>query len=143
MEVGTFLGPVIAPSRLHNGAGIRGMVRSFRNWLAAAASALMVLVLCWNIALAQTGNASWYSLTSLTASGERCDPTLFTAAHRSLPFGTMVQVKNLTNGRTLIVRINDRGPFVRGRIIDLTRAAAQKLGFVEDGITRVHLTVIE
>jgi rare lipoprotein A len=92
--------------------------------------------------LAETGRASWYSLTSRTASGERCDPGALTAAHPSLPFGTKVKVENLKNGRTIVVRINDRGPFVGGRIIDLTRAAARKLGFVTAGIAKVRVTVL-
>lgn len=94
-------------------------------------------------ALAETGRASWYSLTSRTASGERCNPGALTAAHPSLPFGTKVKVENLRNGRTVVVRINDRGPFVGGRIIDLTRAAAGKLGFVSAGLARVRITVLE
>ena len=87
----------------------------------------------------QTGKASWYALTSLTASGERANPSAMTAAHRTLPFGTKVKVTNLANGRTVIVRINDRGPFIRGRIIDVTRAAARELGFVNKGITQVRV----
>jgi rare lipoprotein A len=94
--------------------------------------------LCW----AEGGRASWYALRTKTASGERCDPNALTAAHRSLPFGTVVAVENLENGRQVHVRINDRGPFVRGRIIDVTRAAAIQLGFLEDGITKVRLTII-
>ena len=94
-------------------------------------------------ALAEVGHASWYSLTSKTASGERCDPGALTAAHRSLPFGTKVKVENLKNGRSVVVRINDRGPFVGGRMIDLTKAAARKLGFISSGIARVRLTVLQ
>lgn len=93
-------------------------------------------------ALAETGRASWYSLRSKTASGERCDPGAMTAAHRSLPFGTKVRVENLKTGKAVVVRINDRGPFVRGRVIDLTRAAAHKLGIVGAGTERVRLTVL-
>jgi rare lipoprotein A len=92
--------------------------------------------------MAETGRASWYELRSLTASGERCDPTAMTAAHPSLPFGTKVKVENLKNGRSIVVRINDRGPFVGGRIIDLTKAAAGRLGFISNGIARVRLTVL-
>jgi rare lipoprotein A len=93
-------------------------------------------------ALAQRGHASWYALTSKTASGERCDPNALTAAHRTLPFGTRVRVENLKNGRSVVVRINDRGPFVGGRIIDLTKAAAAKLGFLKAGTALVKLTVL-
>jgi peptidoglycan lytic transglycosylase len=92
---------------------------------------------------AQTGGASWYAMTSKTASGERCDPRALTAAHRSLPFGTRVKVENLRNGQSVVVRINDRGPYVRGRIIDLTKAAAKQIGLMETGTARVRLTVLE
>ncbi len=92
---------------------------------------------------AEVGHASWYSLTSRTASGERCNPGALTAAHRSLPFGTKVKVENLKNGRSVVVRINDRGPFVGGRVIDLTKAAAGKLGFISSGLARVRVTVLQ
>ena len=76
-------------------------------------------------AAAQSGIASIYSYkTGRTASGERAHPTGLTAAHRSLPFGTKVRVTNRRNGHSVVVRINDRGPFVRGRVIDVTPAAA-------------------
>src|SRR5262249_39086935 len=75
-----------------------------------------------------------------TASGEAANPAKLTAAHRSLPFGTMVRVTNARNGRSVVVRVNDRGPFGRGRIIDLTPAAARQLGF--SGLTRVDLEVV-
>lgn len=90
----------------------------------------------------QCGRASWYQLTSRTASGERANPNILAAAHRTLPFGTRVQVENLKNGRTVTVRINDRGPFVKGRVIDLTRAAAEALGFRAAGTTRVRIRVV-
>ncbi len=89
------------------------------------------------------GKASWYALTSMTANGEWADPTAMTAAHKSLPFGTMTKVTNLRNGRSVVVRINDRGPFIKGRIIDLTKAAAAELGFVGSGWTEVMITVDE
>jgi rare lipoprotein A len=79
---------------------------------------------------AETGTASVYAYEGeKTASGERANPRALTAAHRTLPFGTSVKVTNKQNGRTVVVRINDRGPFKRGRIIDLTPAAARSLGF--------------
>jgi peptidoglycan lytic transglycosylase len=90
-------------------------------------------------ASAQTGLASVYS-GGRTADGERASPSGLTAAHRTLPFGTMVRVTNERNGRSVVVRINDRGPFVRGRIIDVTPAAARALGF--SGLVRVNLTVV-
>jgi rare lipoprotein A len=110
--------------------------------LAAATLVAVSLLTFQGQALAQTGRASWYAMTSKTASGERCNPNALTAAHRSLPFGTKVKVENLRNGRTVVVRINDRGPYSGGRIIDLTRAAAHKLGFVSAGTTQVRLTVL-
>jgi rare lipoprotein A len=93
-------------------------------------------------ASAQTGRASWYALSSKTASGERCNPQALTAAHRTLPFGTKVKVENLANGRSVVVRINDRGPFVHNRVIDVTKAAAHALGFLKAGVTQVKLTVL-
>ena len=68
---------------------------------------------------------------------------LLAAAHRSLPFGTRVRVDNLKNGRSVVVRINDRGPFVRGRVIDLTRGAAQQIGMIGSGTTSVRITVVD
>lgn len=88
-------------------------------------------------AAAQCGRASWYALHSRTASGERMNPSAMTAAHRSLPFGTRLRVTNKDNGRSVIVRINDRGPFVKGRMLDLSRGAASQLGFIGSGHTAV------
>ncbi|MBI5277514.1 MAG: septal ring lytic transglycosylase RlpA family protein [Burkholderiales bacterium] len=82
------------------------------------------------------GLASWYGQRfhgRRTASGERFDMHELTAAHRTLPFGTVVRVQSLVNGRTVDVRINDRGPFLRKRVIDLSRAAAEALGLLEAG----------
>jgi rare lipoprotein A len=90
-------------------------------------------------ASAQCGRASWYALHSRTASGERMNPSALTAAHRSLPFGTKIKVTNQRNGKSVVVRINDRGPFIRGRMLDLSRGAAQKLGFISSGHTSVCL----
>ncbi|WP_439530411.1 septal ring lytic transglycosylase RlpA family protein [Pannonibacter sp.] len=83
--------------------------------------------------------ASWYALTSRTASGERANPNMMTAAHRNLPFGSVVTVVNLDNGKSVKVRINDRGPFVKSRVIDVTRQAAKELGFLNRGVTRVKV----
>lgn len=90
-------------------------------------------------ASAQCGKASWYALTSKTASGERMNPAALTAAHRTLPFGTNLKVTNQRNGKTVVVRVNDRGPFVRGRVIDLSKAAAQQLDFIRSGHTTICL----
>jgi rare lipoprotein A len=89
-------------------------------------------------ALEGSGIASVYS-DRHTASGEMMDPGALTAAHRTLPFGTEVTVINRDNGRSVVVRINDRGPFVRGRVIDLSPAAARALGV--DGLASVSLVV--
>jgi rare lipoprotein A len=86
----------------------------------------------------QSGIASVYS-GGRTANGERAHPHRLTAAHRYLPFGTMVRVTNKRNGKTVVVRINDRGPFIRGRVIDLTPAGARALGF--SGLAPVVLNI--
>ncbi len=94
----------------------------------------------------EEGIASFYASRfdgQRTASGERYDEEAMTAAHRSLPFGTMVRVINEENGRSVKVRINDRGPIVRGRIIDLSRAAARELRMIEEGIVPVRVQVLE
>ncbi|WP_183635508.1 septal ring lytic transglycosylase RlpA family protein [Phyllobacterium endophyticum] len=83
------------------------------------------------------GGASWYALNSRTASGERMNPSALTAAHRTLPLGSRVKVTNQRNGKTVVVRINDRGPFVRGRMIDLSKGAASRLGFIGAGHTSI------
>jgi rare lipoprotein A len=88
-------------------------------------------------ASAQCGGASWYALYSQTASGEQMNPAELTAAHRTLPFGTKLKVTNQKNGKSVVVRINDRGPFIKGRVIDLSKAAAKQLGFVSSGVTDI------
>lgn len=93
-------------------------------------------------AAVQSGKASWYAMTTITASGERANPNAMVAAHRSLPFGTCVNVKNMRNGRSVVVRINDRGPFIKGRVIDLSRVAATRLGFMQAGTTPVRIKTI-
>ena len=87
----------------------------------------------------QHGLATWYGVGRGTASGERFNKHAMAAAHRTLPFGTRVRVTNQRNGRSVIVRINDRGPFVRGRIIDVTEAAAVQLGMKRDGVVPVKV----
>jgi rare lipoprotein A len=77
-----------------------------------------------------------------TASGERFDAARLTAAHRTLPFGTRVRVTNLDNGRSVVVRVNDRGPFASGRVIDLSQAAARQLDMLRAGVARVKLEVL-
>jgi rare lipoprotein A len=90
----------------------------------------------------QVGSASWYALTSQTASGEMMDPSAMTAAHPSLPFGTKVLVENLTTGKSVEVRINDRGPFIGGRIIDVSKAAASSLGMIGAGVAKVRVATV-
>lgn len=91
----------------------------------------------------QCGKASWYALTSKTASGERMNPAAMTAAHRTLPLGTKVQVTNKANGKSVVVRINDRGPFIKGRVLDLSKGAARHLGFIRAGHTNVCFTRVK
>lgn len=91
----------------------------------------------------ETGRASWYDLPTKTASGEAMDADALTAAHRSLALGSHVRVENLDNGRAVVVRINDRGPFAKDRIIDLSKAAAMKLDMIEDGVARVSVSPVE
>ncbi len=94
----------------------------------------------------EEGVASWYGNPfhgRQTASGEIYDMEALTAAHRTLPFGTVLRVQNLDNGRMTIVRINDRGPFVRGRDLDLSRRAARELEMLGPGTARVRLTVVD
>ena len=94
---------------------------------------------------AERGLASWYGAEFAglpTASGETFDPGRVSAAHRTLPLGTVVDVTNERNGKTVRVKVNDRGPFVAGRIVDLSRAAAEEIGAVADGVVPVTLTVV-
>ena len=89
------------------------------------------------------GMASWYGKGQMTASGERFNRHEMTAAHRTLPFGTLVRVTNTRNGKSVVVRINDRGPYGHGRIIDLSEAAAKKLDMIDAGVAPVTLEVIK
>ena len=108
---------------------------------AAALCGVAMLVALPLAANAQSGIASVYAYSGeKTASGERASPRGVTAAHKTLPFGSKVRVTNLRNGRSAVVRINDRGPYVRGRIIDLTPAVAHALGF--SGLAHVEVDVV-
>lgn len=105
----------------------------------AAALCGAVMLLAVPAAKAQSGIASVYAYKGeKTANGEHASPRKLTAAHRTLPFGTRVRVTNRRNGRSVVVRINDRGPYVRGRVIDLTPAGAHALGF--SGLAPVTVT---
>jgi rare lipoprotein A len=88
------------------------------------------------------GLASFYTEGSHTASGEKFDGQELTAAHRTLPFGTRLRVTNVANGRSVTVRINDRGPFVPGRVVDVSYVAARTLGITQQGVAKVKLDVV-
>ena len=88
------------------------------------------------------GIASFYSDEQPTANGEKFNPNAMTAAHRSLPFGTRLRVTNLATGRSVTVRVNDRGPYIPGRIVDVSYSAAESLGIVGRGVAKVKLDVI-
>jgi len=92
----------------------------------------------FDLACAETGRAAYYH-GGRTASGEVSKPTDFTAAHRTLPFGKKIRVTNMRNGRSVIVRINDRGPYGGGRIIDVSHAAARELGMIDSGTAMVRI----
>ncbi|MDX2288627.1 MAG: septal ring lytic transglycosylase RlpA family protein [Hyphomicrobiaceae bacterium] len=89
-----------------------------------------------------SGKASYYWQPQRVASGGWFNPNAMTAAHKSLPFGTRVSVTNLNNGRSVVVRINDRGPYIAGRIIDLSKAAAYQIGMQKSGVVPVRVTVL-
>ena len=109
--------------------------------------ALIGLVLLYQVAgpYYEVGIASWYGPGfdgNFTANGEVYDMNGISAAHKTLPFGTIVRVVEFSTGKSIIVRINDRGPFIEGRIIDLSKGAARKLGIIDKGITKVGLRII-
>ncbi len=111
----------------------------------SAAVLLLLLGLAQHLSYDQVGIASWYGPGfhgKRTSSGEIYDMNALTAAHKTLPLGTIVKVVDLETGRSVIVRINDRGPFIPGRIIDLSYAAAQELGMIEKGTARVGLKIL-
>ena len=88
------------------------------------------------------GVASFYKDDTETASGEKFDQNELTAAHRTLPFGTRLRVTNVETGQSVIVRVSDRGPFIQGRNVDLSYSAAETIGMVERGITKVKFEVV-
>lgn len=105
---------------------------------------LLVLLGCAKVPL-ETGVASWYGpgfAGRPTASGEPFRPGRRTCAHPDLPFGTVLRVERLDTGARVRVVVNDRGPFVHGRVVDLSRRAARRLGMIDDGLARVELTVV-
>jgi rare lipoprotein A len=110
------------------------------------AAAALLVVSCFAVTAsaeaAQVGMASYYRHGKFTANGERFNPQGLTAAHRTLPFGTKVRVVNVRNGKAVVVRINDRGPFIRNRIIDLAYGAARVVGLNRAGVMKVRLEVL-
>jgi len=113
--------------------------------LAAASCTGMTTSPDWTSVAEETGIASYYAHEfhgRTAASGETYDENELTAAHRTLAFGTRVRVTNLANDRSVVVRVNDRGPFVQGRVIDVSYAAARSLDFIDEGLTTVKLEVL-
>lgn len=118
---------------------------------------LFAAILCAGAALAQpaksgaapgetTGKCSYYARShngQITAFGEKFDSEAMTAAHRTYKVGTKLKVTNLANDKSVVVRVNDRGPFVKGRAISVTRRAARELGFVKEGVTKVRIEPVE
>ncbi len=109
-------------------------------------SCLTVLLLAFTLASpAQAINIGWasfYKSGKLTANGESFKPMGLTAAHRKLPFGTKLKVTNIRTGKSVIVRVNDRGPFIKGRILDLSLGAAKIIGLNHSGIAKISYTII-
>jgi len=120
-----------------------------REWtlylLSSAALVAVAILLALFGPYYETGIASWYGPGfdgNYTANGEIYDMNGVSAAHKTLPFDTVVRVVELETGRSIVVRINDRGPFVEGRIIDLSKGAARELGIIDKGITKVGLRIL-
>ena len=111
---------------------------------ALAATVIAASLASTEAALAKSGcgGASWYALHSRTASGERMNPKRLTAAHRSMRFGTKLKVTNSRSGKSVVVRINDRGPFIRGRVLDLSKAAASQIGMISSGHAKVCFEIV-
>lgn len=110
---------------------------------AALCAAMSAMGAVTSEAAVQVGWASFYKHGTRTANGEAFRPASFTAAHKTLPFGTKVRVVNVKTGKSVIVRINDRGPFVHGRIIDLSYGAANAVGLTRMGVGKVSLEVLD
>jgi rare lipoprotein A len=92
----------------------------------------------------QAGVASWYGAEcKKTSTGKAYDPNSLTCAHRTLPIGTVIEIRNLDNGRTVVVRVNNRGPFCKRRILDVSKAAARQLDMIKSGTARVELAVVK
>jgi rare lipoprotein A len=107
--------------------------------LAVAAAVLMFSV---SAEAGVVGMASYYKSGKRTANGEHFNPNGMTAAHRKLKFGTRLRVTNMRTGKSVVVRVNDRGPFIRGRVIDLSLGAARVIGLTKTGVARISYTVL-
>ncbi len=107
--------------------------------------ALIAFICCavQPVTAATTGLASYYKSGKHTANGERYNPNGLTAAHRNLPFGTRLRVTNLRNGKSVIVRVNDRGPFIKRRVLDLSFGAAKVIGLHRTGIAKIRYVVLD
>ena len=106
---------------------------------------ILLLLMCFPL-LSKEGKASYYHDKfhgRMTASGTIFNQNEMTCAHKTLPFGTKLEVTNLTNNKTVVVTVTDRGPFIKGRHIDLSYAAAEKLGFINKGVQRVNFEIIK
>ncbi|MEM7566325.1 MAG: septal ring lytic transglycosylase RlpA family protein [Pseudomonadota bacterium] len=112
------------------------------NRILLAAAAFSLSLSAASADVIQSGKASWYKMGHTTANGESYDPDGLTAAHRTLPFNTRVKVRDRSSGREVVVRINDRGPFVGNRVIDLSRGAAREIGMINKGITSVDIIAL-
>jgi rare lipoprotein A len=135
-----------ATNRLRRLMGNAPPLREIAGKPPAAPARAVAQVSIGRVRVQMSGIASWYGPGfdgNRSASGEIYNQNAMTAAHRSLPFGTRVQVTNLNNGRSVVVRINDRGPYVRGRVIDLSAAAARILGVMQTGVAPVQLNVLD
>jgi len=123
-----------------------GVMKEWTLYLISVVAVIGAIVL-WQVAgpYYEIGIASWYGpgfQGNRTSNGEVYDMNGISAAHKTLPFGTIVRVVDLDTGRSVVVRINDRGPFIKGRIIDLSKGAAEKLGIVDKGIAHVGLRIV-
>jgi rare lipoprotein A len=136
---------------------LNGVVARYRTTVLATCTVAAVLTACggpppvrefspgYPVGYTERGVASWYGPGfhgNRTANGERFDMNQMTAAHRTLPIGSILSVRSLTNGRQVTVRVNDRGPFARGRILDLSQAAAQSLAMTANGTDSIELKVV-
>ncbi len=99
--------------------------------------------ICPPLNAATVGYASYYKMGKRTANGERYNFNGFTAAHRKLPFGTWLKVTNLSNKRYVLVRVNDRGPFIKGRVLDVSLGAARELGMVGRGVAKISFEIFD